>query len=311
MPSLRSRLIRTWVRLSVKRLLASDAPIEKVRRGTDKLARYGFPPKSVETELIDIDGTPAERLTPTKTQPSGVVLYLHGGGYCFGSIALYHELAARIADASGAQVILPEYRLAPEHPFPAALEDALKVYHWLLDQDHPPDQLAVAGDSAGGGLALALTTSLRDAGHPLPTALVCLSPWTDLACTGQSLESRAEIDPMLPANRIQSCAQQYAGDHDLHDPRISPLYADLSGLPPTLIQVGTDEVLLDDSTRLADAARTAGVDVTCNVHVGLWHDWHLYAAAVPEGREAIQEIGRFVQKNWSTSGNASPALAGQ
>ncbi|REJ71212.1 MAG: alpha/beta hydrolase [Planctomycetota bacterium] len=311
MPSLRSRLVRTWIRYSVKRLLASDAPIEEVRRGTDKLARYGFPPRSVSTDLIDINATPAERLTPQEAEPAGTILYLHGGGYCFGSITLYHELAARIAAASGATVILPEYRLAPEHPFPAALEDAEKVYQWTLDQGCSADRLAIVGDSAGGGLSLALAVTLRDAGRPLPAAIVCLSPWTDLACTGDSLRTRAEIDPMLPANRIQACAKQYAGNHDLRDPRISPLYADLTGLPPLLIHVGTDEVLLDDSTRLADAARNAGVDVACDVRDGLWHDWHLYAAVVPEGREAISEIAQFLSQRWTSDVTAPQTVAGQ
>jgi acetyl esterase/lipase len=213
-----------------------------------------------------------------------VILYLHGGAYTMGSCATHRSLAARIAAAGRSATLQPEYRLAPEHPSPAALEECTAAYRHLLDGGTPPAQIAVVGDSAGGGLALALAVGLRDAGIPLPAALVYLSPWTDLAMTGESVRTRATVDPVCTVTESALHAAHYAGCAAARAPRVSPVYADLHGLPPLLLHVGDLEILLSDATRVADRARAAGVDVTLQVCPGMWHVWHLLAAWVPEAR---------------------------
>ncbi len=294
MPSLRSRLVRQWIRFVIKRRLNGDYPIEKLRRLTDGLTRYvWFPPKA-RREIREMAGLPAAVFSPVESEPRFTLLYLHGGGYNFGSITMYSDLAGRLAEACQATVILPEYRLAPEHPFPAALDDARSVYQAV--HDDPADQpIVVAGDSAGGGLALALAMLLRDHGEPLPARLVCISPWVDLTNSGETISTLEDIEPMLAPVSLDIYARRYAGSHDFDDPRISPLRGDLAGLPPLLIQVGTDEILLSDSQRFAERARSAGVDVTLEVQDRMWHVWHLFAAAVPEARESIKRIADYLQ----------------
>jgi acetyl esterase/lipase len=297
MPSLRARLVRSWIRLAIKRRLQRAKEIVPLRRQLDRLSLLRAVPRVVRRESAPIEHIPAEWFIPP--HPAGTMLYLHGGGYHFGSIRLYRELAARLAVACGARVLLPEYRLAPEHPFPAAVDDALLVYRRLLEEGHAPERIVVAGDSAGGGLSLALALALKAAGEPLPAALVCLSPWTDLTCAGETMTTCADLDAMLPADVVRHYAVSYAAGCDVRDPLISPLYGDLSGLPPLLVQVGTDEVLLSDSLRLAERARAAGTSVQLDVWPEMWHVWHLFATAVPEARQAIDAIGRFVAAAWT------------
>lgn len=247
-----------------------------------------------EIAQIEVAGRPAEWITPP-VYDERIILYLHGGAYSVGSCASHRGIVAHIAKASRARVLLPEYRLAPEHPFPAALDDAVAAYRALLDDGVQPGSMVVAGDSAGGGLTLSTLVTLRDQGNPLPAAAVLLSPWTDLAATGETLQSCAAKDPWLRSDRVASTAAQYCGNVDATDPRVSPLYADLHGLPPLLIQVGDHEILLSDSTRLARRAREAGVDVTLEVWEGMWHVWHILVRLVPESQQAIDRIGRFVR----------------
>lgn len=298
MPSLRSRFAQFFVRLRIRHLLRAGASVQKVRRRTNYLATFGWRHYLVRTEFMQIGGMPAACFRPRRGPVRGSILFLHGGGYCFGSIKMYRDLAARLAEAASARVVVPEYRLSPEHRFPAALEDAAAAWQWMLDQGAMPETSAVMGDSAGGGLSLALVLSLRDADRPLPACLVCLSPWTDLACTGETLESLAAVDPMLPPDGIRECAARYCNGHDPRDPRVSPLYGDLQGLPPLLIHVGSNEVLLADSRRFADKARAAGVDATIEVWEAMWHVWHLFAWLVPEGKRAIRDAGAFIQRHW-------------
>jgi len=225
-----------------------------------------------------------------------VILYLHGGGYVLGGCATHRNLAARLALAADARVIVPEYRLAPEHPFPIAVEDAAAVYEALLESGIFPSRLAVAGDSAGGGLAAALLLSLRDSRRPLPALAVLISPWSDLSLSGDSYRTRADLDPIdrvLPLRRMAQC---YLGKHsDPKAPLASPIFGDLSGLPPMLVQVGDHEVLLDDATRLAQKARGALVDVELKIWPEMWHGWHLAAPALPEANEAISQAGAYVR----------------
>ena len=248
---------------------------------------------SVHRKHVVAAGVPGEWFVPARTAPGRALLYLHGGGYIIGDTTTHQCLIAEIAKACEARCLALNYRLAPEHPFPAAVEDALAAYRWLLHERVAPESVVVAGDSAGGGLTLALLIAARDAGLPLPGAAVVLSPWTDLAATGESLDTNAERDPMLDKRGVLAFSRWYLKGADPKAPLASPLYADLRGLPPLLIQVGGAEILLDDSTRFAKRAEDAGVAVTLEIWEEMLHVWHLFSPILKEGREAIAGIGRF------------------
>ena len=271
-----------------------DIPIEQSRAAFDAISNMFVLASDVKHETVDVDGTPGEWIS-TENAGSGVILYLHGGGYVIGSINSHREMISRIARAARARALAIEYRLAPEHPFPAAVEDATKAYRWLLKEGIDPDKIVVAGDSAGGGLTVATLLALRDAGDPLPTAAVCISPWTDLEITGETMVTKADVDPMIRPDDAKFGAERYYGKTDPSHPLISPIKANLSGLPPLLIQVGTSEVLLSDSTRLAERAKAAGVDVTLEEWEEMIHVWHFFAFILPEGQQAIERIGEFVR----------------
>jgi acetyl esterase/lipase len=227
--------------------------------------------------------------------PMRTILYCHGGGYYFCSPASHRPLVFALAARSGARTFSLDYRLAPEHPFPAALDDALAAYRQLVADGTPADSIVIAGDSAGGGLALAALVALRDAGDPLPAAGVLFSPWTDLAATGGTIESNDGIDPMFCGAAIGRAAQFYVGDADPTHPYLSPVYADLSGLPPLLIQASSTEVLLDDARRVAERARAAGVAVQCEIWPSMPHVWQLWTPFVPEAKRALERAARFVR----------------
>lgn len=272
----------------------SDGPIEAQRARSDRSSRFFKLPTNTSCQPVDADGVPAEWIDAPDAD-SGVFLYLHGGAYAINSINTHRELVARLAHATHLRGLVIDYRLAPEHPHPAALEDALTAYRWLLTQGFAPSQIIIAGDSAGGGLALATLIALRDAGETLPAGAVCFSPWVDLAHTGASIQSKAKADPILSFAILEMYATYYAAGQDRKMPLISPLYADLSGLPPLLIQVGSDEVLLDDAVRFAENARKAGVDVTLEVWDGLFHVFHT-VSFLPETMQAAENIARFVAR---------------
>jgi acetyl esterase/lipase len=227
--------------------------------------------------------------------PDRVLLYLHGGGYVMGSPRTHRELATRIACEAAARVLLLDYRLAPEHPFPAALEDATAAYRWLRGRGVDARSIAVAGDSAGGGLTLATLMALRDAGESLPACAVCLSPWTDLEGTGAAAQPGGADDPMVSMSGLRDSGRLYAGERT-RDPLASPVYGDFTGLPPLLLQVGTRELLLDDSTRVAERARGAGVVVRLEVEEGAFHVWQA-TADLPESIDALTRIGAFVREH--------------
>jgi epsilon-lactone hydrolase len=246
---------------------------------------------------IDAGGVRAEWIVPPGAASERVLLYLHGGGYVLCSVSTHRGLISRIAQAAGVRALGVDYRLAPEHPFPAAVEDATAAYRWLVSHGTAPGHIAIAGDSAGGGLTLATLVALRDAGDPLPAAAVCLSPWVDLEGTGPSNTTKAEADPFVRKEMIQFMAEQYLGGRDPRTPLAAPLYADLHGLPPLLIQVGTAEILLDDATRTADRAKEAGVEVSLEVWDDMIHVWQLFAPLLPEGQQAIERIGAFIRQH--------------
>ncbi len=274
--------------------------LEQRRRSAETM----WPAFSAEIEAsyerVGADGVPAEWIVPPLVHSSHVVLYLHGGGYCLGSIATHRKLAAHIATAAGCRGLIIDYRLAPEHPFPAGLDDAVTAYKWLLSQGVAPADIAVAGDSAGGGLTLATAIRLRDEGTALPEALVCLSPWTDLAMTGDSIMINVDNDFLIdPSDDRPGRWYLSAGEADAKHPLVSPLRADLHGLPRMLIQVGSHEVLLDDSIRLAESAETAGVEVCLEVWPAMQHVFQMVVGMVPEATEAVQRIGEWLRSGWS------------
>ena len=290
-------VLRTVVRVLFKPLLAPWVPLAVQRRGSwlaSLLAKY---PRGTESSKLDMNGVPGLHLHTPAAAPGKAVLLLHGGAYVLGGPASHGSLAAQLGQAAGAEAYLADYRLAPEHPYPAALDDALAAYRWLL-QHYQPGQLAIAGDSAGGNLALATAIAIRDAGLPQPAALVLISPWLDLSHGGETIRSRAQREPMLNAPWLDVCARRHAGGLPLTDPRISPLFADLKGLPPMMIHVGSEEILYSDSERLAQRAKAAGVEVSLHCFDGLWHDFQLHAGQLAEADASIAELGQFMRKHW-------------
>lgn len=225
-----------------------------------------------------------------------VMLYLHGGSYALGSPASHRHLSATLGAEAGAAVLALDYRLAPESPFPAAVTDAVTACRWLLAQGTPPNRITLAGDSAGAGLAVAAMQVLRDAADPLPAAAVCISPWVDLSCTGASHTERADREVLLDTRDLREMAQRYLAGADPRHPLASPVHADLSGLPPLLIQVGTEEVLWDDARGLQEAALRADVRVDFEAWPDMFHVWHWYHPVLPEGRAAIAAAGRFLRE---------------
>jgi epsilon-lactone hydrolase len=265
-----------------------------------------FPgPQGVSSEQVDAGGIAAEWIAAHGAAPERTIYWLHGGGYCIGSINTHRALLGNISAASGARALAIDYRLAPEDPFPAAVEDAVSAYLWLLSTGVDPAQTIIGGDSAGGGLAMATLVALKETGKPLPAGAVCISPWTDMTMTGDSLASKAEADPMITVDGITRVRDAYVGAADPKGPLASPVYADLAGLPPLLIQVGENEVLQSDSTRLADRAEAAGVDVTLEVWPDMIHVWHFFAAMLPEGQHAIDRIGEWVKQQLGARVTAS------
>jgi epsilon-lactone hydrolase len=256
-------------------------------------------PDDCRTVEVEADGVPAHWLVAAGSDPARRLLYLHGGGWVAGGLGSHGSHAARVSAATGCAVLFPEFRLAPEHPFPAALDDSLVAYGYLLERgpDGParPSAVFCGGDSGGGGLALALLLRLRDGGDRLPDAAFTFSAVTDLTCSGESMKTRAAVDPLINPALVSVAAALYLGDADPRDPHVSPVFGDFKGLPPLLLQVGDAEVMLDDSVRVAERARGAGVDAHLDVWPEMFHGFQLWAPVLPEGREALEHVGRFVR----------------
>ena len=302
MRSLRSYFLTSLLRLVFKRHKPSSVPIEKQRADFIKMMARTFKPQpDVSYEVSELGSVAGEWVRHGQDNGQRSLLYLHGGGYMLGCPEAYRDLTGRLAIAAAADLFVADYRLAPEDPFPAALEDALACYRALINDGIPASSITIAGDSAGGGLTLATLVALREAGDPLPAAAVCLSPWSDLNFTGPTMTINSGSDPMLTAGTLGAMADAYAGTipdgQDRTNPRMSPYYGDLSGLPPILIQVGSDEILLDDARRVAEKITHSGRQVTLNIWPGMPHVWQMFAALIPEGREAITDIGEYVQAN--------------
>jgi len=268
--------------------------VEQMREDWDRL----FWSDAIKASTADVsaNGVQAQWIAAPGADPAKVLIYFHGGGFSVGSIKSHYDLIARVSLAGGVRALGVDYRRAPEHPFPAAFDDALAAYRWVLSQGVEPRNIALAGDSAGGGLALSLTIFLRDAGEPLPSAVVAMSPWTDLEASGESYQTRAQSDPIHQRAMVLAMARRYLGKSgDARDPRVSPLHAGLHGLPPMLLQVGDRETVLDDARMFADKGRGAGVEVQLEVWDGMIHVFQQFAAQLPEARRAIESIGAFLR----------------
>jgi acetyl esterase/lipase len=252
--------------------------------------------KGIKVKPTLLNGIKAEWLLPEKRDNQRVLLYMHGGGYAIGSLDTHRGIASKMAKVLEMPALIFEYRLAPENPYPAALKDSINIYKWLLENDYEANQIIFAGDSAGGGLTIAMLLWLRDNKYPLPAGAICLSPWTDLTSTGHSVIARASRDPFIRPDEIIVWGQQYANNEPLTNPYISPLFGDLEGLPPLLVQVGTEELLFDDSIRLVEKAKHQGVEVELHIGEGMVHVWQTFWQYLPEGRAAIHQIGDFYRK---------------
>jgi monoterpene epsilon-lactone hydrolase len=282
----------------VRAMLASrprPASLAERRRRLDDLGTQYSLSADARVETVTANGVSAEWTMTPAADPARVLMFLHGGGYISGSLSSHRHMVVQAGREAGVRTLALGYRLAPEHPFPAALEDALAGYRFLLAQGISPKCIAIAGESAGGGLALATVISARDEGLPLPACIWCSSPWVDLELTGQSLVEKAPVDPLIQKPYLEELAAAYLDGADPRTPLASPLYADLSGLPPILIQVGSAETLLDDSVRLARKAGANRVKVTLAIWPDMIHAWHLFYQQLEAGREALAEVGAFVR----------------
>ena len=291
--SLRAKIVGAVIRRSMKKRLASFNDAEEVRGLTNTPS--SAPPDDIGVQAVDAAGVTAEWIESRDAKPHKVILYLHGGGYVFGGLDSHREIAWRLAKQTGQRVLLLDYRLAPEHQFPAPVDDAYAAYCWLLGEGYSAENLIVAGDSAGGGLAIALALKLKDEGVQLSSALILMSPWADLTLSGATIDANDASDVMLSRGALQRFADIYLGDQDAAHPYASPLFGDLSGLPRTYVIVGDGEVLRSDSDRLAKGIEAAGGEISLKVWPGMMHVFPVAARLIPEGRQAIQDIGHFIE----------------
>ena len=289
--SMRARLISFFLRRTVKKTMSNFVDPISVR------ARFSSSPKKlsskIKTERFDAGGVLGSWLSTKNADVSKVVLYLHGGGYVFGGYGSHCEIASEMAGLIGGRALLLEYRLAPEHPFPAAFEDTLASYRWLLNDGYKPQDVFLAGDSAGGGLSVALLLALKKVGLPLPKAVCLFSPWVDLTCASASIESNALSDCMLSPSALDRFKSHYLRGADPFDERASPIFGDLSGLPPTYVAVGSKEILLDDSKQLVEKIRAAGGSAELSIWRNMPHVFPILSSVIPEGRLVLKEFASF------------------
>ena len=279
------------------RLAAPRRTLDDDRRSYEAMLSSMPLDDDITTERVGVGGVPAEWICAPAVQDDQVLLYFHGGGYVIGSMRTHRVMLSYVSRAAGCRVLGLDYRLAPENPFPAPVEDALAAYRWLLDNGYEAHQIALGGDSAGGGLVVAALVAMRYVGEPLPAAGVCLSPWVDMQATGASFTANASVDPSVSRERILAIAETYLNGKSPQAPLASPMHADLRGLPPLLVQVGAIETLLDDARGLVERAQAAGVEVELDVWEDMPHVWQLYAPILPEAQQAIARLGDFLRKH--------------
>ena len=300
MISFRARFVRLVTRHLFKKI-GGDPDIPRLREIWENLAEKSRPAPGTRVRYVDIADVECDWLVPSGCQDAPVLLYLHGGAYVSGSSKTHRSMVSHIATKAGVRALLPNYRLAPEDPFPAGLNDCVKVYLDLVRSGVDPANIAIGGDSAGGGMTMAVLLSLRDAGAPLPRTAVLLSPWLDLTGQGDSIRSRADEDPLFDGKDMPRAASHYAPSEELENPLISPVYADVHDLPPTLIQVGDHEILLSDSTRIAEKMTADDVQVTLQVWPDMWHVFQYFIGRMPESERAIDDIATYLRARFVDS----------
>lgn len=276
------RFLQSWMPLPVSTWLLKKS-MARVRLGA-----------AVTREAISADGVPCEWIIPKNNLPGQVLLYLHGGGFVFGLTPPHLQMGSHLAQKTAMRILMVDYRLAPSHPFPAALDDCVKAYRWLLKQGFSAQNIAIAGDSAGGNLTITMLMKLRDSGVSLPAAAACLSPVTDF--TGKGNRNKAYKDPLLPAKAVRIYSESYVGNKEAHNPLISPVYGDLRGLPPLLVHAGDDEILRDDAVRIVSLAKASGVDVRLEIYAHMWHVWQLYLE-LPQAVQSLDDIAQFLRSH--------------
>jgi len=298
MISARTKFVRWLTGRYMQKLDVPNVPVERARQHLEAVAKTLLVrARGVDVESTQLAGIDVDWLRPKEARPEKILLYLHGGAYVLGSRRTHRQLVSHMAREAGVTAIMPEYRLAPEHPFPAAIDDAVAVYRGLLESGIKPEDIVISGDSAGGGLSVATLLTLRHAGDPLPAAVVLLSPFLDVTGSGESATTRADRDPWFDVNDLEVVARYYCPDEsEWHNPLVSPVFANVAGLPPMLIQVGDDEILLSDSTRFAENLEKAGVEVELEVWPEMWHVFQMFVGKMPESRKAIVKIGEYIRR---------------
>ncbi|PKM96361.1 MAG: alpha/beta hydrolase [Firmicutes bacterium HGW-Firmicutes-1] len=289
--------IQAWiVKKIMKKVIPRDKDFNLRRKKTDELSRKYSLAKNVKLQQVQLGGVTGEWFFLENAPKGKVIVFLHGGGYCVGSITTYRQFTSILAKETGIRTLYVEYRLAPENPFPAALEDAISVYQSLLSEGIASKNIILVGDSAGGGLCLALTLALRDKGDALPAALALFSPLTDLTLTAKSYKTNAKKDPMVILEDQISLVEAYTRGQDTKNPLISPRYGNFNGFPPILIHTSDDEVLLDDSLNLAEKARKDGVQVNLKLWKGMFHVFTIFPKLTPEGKKSLKEITEYIKQ---------------
>jgi len=295
MASYQNKLIIGFLRISKAMLFDRERHINDHRRMLERVARILRVPKGVSYRHVVCDGIPAEWITPVQLKNDVTILYFHGGGYAMGSIDSHRHLITHLAIETGSKVLAINYRLAPENPFPSGIEDAVTSYKWLLKQGRKPSKIVICGDSAGAGLTITALITLRDEGIPLPAAGICISPWTDLTASGESVKTHVKKDPLIDPKSLEKWAKMYTDEENFAHHLVSPLHAELKGLPPLLVHVGDAEILLDDSVRFVENARKAGVEVDFEIWKEMIHVWHFYGGLLPEAKQAIKKIAEYIK----------------
>jgi len=298
MSSIRAKIVRSLSAAYVQRVDVAHMDIPATRRLWGRLGKLMMTAIGVGVEADEINGLYAEWLTPKNRMDGKLLLYLHGGGYVIGGCDMHRQMVSHIARAGRIKALLPEYRLSPEHKFPAAVDDAVAIYRTVLKMGVKAEDIVFSGDSAGGGLVVATLLALRDAGDSLPAAAVLLSPFLDASGSGDSMRTRAAQDPWFRAEDLSVIADYYCEPHQRRFPLVSPVFADVEGLPPLLIQVGDDEILLSDSERIADLCIAAGIEVELQVWPKMWHVFQMFVGKMPESRRAIHKIGDYIQSRF-------------
>jgi acetyl esterase/lipase len=296
MASEQAEAVKAALRAMSEQLVGQQPTLEEQRAGALAFGDMTGPPAGVSYTDVDAGGIPSEWIVPEGSPDDRVLLYVHGGGYVLCSMRTHSKLVGHIAKAAGVKALNVDYRLAPEHPHPAAVNDSVAAYEWLLDQGYKPQNIAIAGDSAGGGLTIATLLALRDRGLPLPATAVPLSPWVDLEGTGDTMKTHSDRDLLVNEVGLKAMADLFLSGGDAHDPLAAPLHADLRGLPPLYIQVGDDETLLDDSRRIAAKAQAVGVDVRLDVFPEMQHVFQMGAGNMPEADDAVARIGAYLRE---------------